>query len=110
MLIPIVLGLGVAFWLVYRDFSGENLPQINWTWTLVAWLGVAWLMMVVRDVAYMYRLRVLTDGQLSWRKTFDVVFLWEFASAITPSVVGGSAVAVLLLNKEVYMAHIKMSL
>jgi len=29
-----------------------------------------------------------------------VIFLWEFASAVTPSVVGGTAIAVFILNKE----------
>jgi uncharacterized protein (TIRG00374 family) len=57
-------------------------------------------MMLIRDLAYMYRIRVLTDKQLTWRKAFDVIMLWEFASAITPSVVGGSGVALFILNKE----------
>jgi hypothetical protein len=57
-------------------------------------------MVVLRDFAYMYRIRVLTENQLSWRKSFDVIMLWEFASAVTPSVVGGSGVAIFILNKE----------
>ena len=57
-------------------------------------------MMAIRDLAYMYRIRVLTDYQISWRNSFDTIMLWEFASAITPSVVEGSAVAVYIVNKE----------
>jgi hypothetical protein len=57
-------------------------------------------MMVIRDLAYMFRIRVLTDNVISWRKSFDVIMLWEFASSITPSVVGGSGVAMFILNKE----------
>lgn len=61
---------------------------------------LALLMVVIRDFAYIYRIRILTDKQLSWKKAFQVIMLWEFASALTPSVVGGSAVALLILTQE----------
>jgi uncharacterized protein (TIRG00374 family) len=48
----------------------------------------------------MARIRVLTDNDLSWRQSFRVIMLWEFTSAITPSTVGGTAFAVIFLNKE----------
>ena len=78
----------------------EALGNINWTIQLVFWLFLAVLMMVVRDVGYMMRIRVLTDKQLSWRQSFRVIMMWEFASALTPGVVGGAAVAMFILNKE----------
>jgi len=60
----------------------------------------ALLMMVVRDAAYMWRIRVLTDKALTWRQSFRVIMIWEFASAMTPGVVGGAAVAMFILNRE----------
>ena len=57
-------------------------------------------MIALRDFAYMVRIRILTDYKISWRNSFDTIMLWEFASAITPSVVGGSGVAIYLVNKE----------
>jgi uncharacterized membrane protein YbhN (UPF0104 family) len=48
----------------------------------------------------MVRIRILTDNKISWRNSFDTIMLWEFASAITPSVVGGSGVAIYIVNKE----------
>jgi uncharacterized protein (TIRG00374 family) len=48
----------------------------------------------------MYRIRAVTDQQLTWGRALYVIILWEFASAVTPSVVGGSAVAIFILNKE----------
>src|SRR5690606_28052750 len=44
--------------------------------------------------------RILTGNQLSWRKTFNIVMLWEFTSAITPSSIGGTSVAIFFINKE----------
>ena len=49
----------------------------------------------------MFRIRLLTDNKIKWRNSFDVIMLWEFASALTPSVVGGSAVALFIVNKEI---------
>lgn len=78
----------------------EVLAGIEWTTASYFWMVIALVMMLVRDGAYMYRIRLLTDNALSWRKSFDVIMLWEFASAISPSVVGGTAVALFILNKE----------
>lgn len=71
-------------------------------WGAHTFLGLclALLMIVVRDWGYMYRIRVLTDNKLSWKQSFRTIMLWEFASALTPSVVGGSAVAIFILNRE----------
>ena len=144
ILIPIVIGLVVASFMLYTSLSEERfalsedgvgpytwvdlnenttqdkgefllagkdgthdrisyqdiLTGINWTWISVVWIFAAFLLMLVRDVAYMYRIRLLTDNAISWRKSFDVIMLWEFASAISPSVVGGTTVALFILNKE----------
>ncbi len=100
IIIPILLGLGVATYLLVSNFDKEAFRGINWVWQSYFFIFMAFLMMVVRDVGYMYRIRVLTDGQLSWRQSFDVIMLWEFASAITPSIIGGSAIALYIVNKE----------
>ena len=100
IIIPILLGLGVATFLLIRNFDREAFIGINWVAQSYFFLFMALLMMVARDLGYMYRLRVLTDGQISWRRSFDVIMLWEFASAITPSIIGGSAIALYIVNKE----------
>jgi len=87
---------GTHIRITYRDI----LKSIHWSWASYVWLFVALLMMLLRDMAYMYRIRLLTDKVISWRKSFDVIILWEFASAISPSVVGGTAVALFIINRE----------
>jgi hypothetical protein len=39
-------------------------------------------------------------GEFSWRSSLNVILLWEFASAITPSVIGGSPIAIYLMKRE----------
>ncbi len=42
----------------------------------------------------------MTGKQLNFRQAFNVIMLWEFSSAISPSVVGGTAPAIFFLSKE----------
>ncbi len=100
IVIPVLLGLGVAAYLLISNFNKEAFTNINWVFQTYVFLFLALLMMVVRDLAYMYRLRVLTDGQITWRRSFDAIMLWEFSSAVTPSIIGGSAIALYIVNKE----------
>ena len=100
IIIPIIIGLGVASYMLVRDFDADAITSIHWTGNVFFWLFMALLMMVVRDLSYMIRIRILTDNQLNLKSSFIVIMLWEFASAITPSIVGGTAFALLLLNKE----------
>jgi uncharacterized protein (TIRG00374 family) len=98
--IPIIIGLLVAFYMLWSNTDWDEFKKVHWGWKTLGWMLIALLMMLIRDLAYMYRIRVLTDKQISWRNSFDVIMLWEFASAITPSVVGGTGVALYILNKE----------
>ena len=98
--IPIIIGLLVAFYMLWSNTDWEEFQKVHWGLKTFGLMLVALLMMVIRDLAYMFRIRVLTDKQISWRNSFDVIMLWEFASAITPSVVGGTGAALYILNKE----------
>ncbi len=85
----------------YRKRSYQEIIfSLELGWGALLALFMALVMMLVRDLAYMYRIRVMTDGELSWRQSFDVIMLWEFSSAITPSIVGGSGLAMFIVNRE----------
>ena len=98
--IPIVIGVAVAAYLLYQSWDAQAFASIQWNFYTYAMLFVGFLMVACRDIGYMIRLRILTDNKISWRNAFDVIMLWEFSSAITPSVVGGSGVAIFIINKE----------
>ena len=98
--IPIMFGLGIVMFMFYNDpdltpvklkliFDADVLPVV-----------LALVVLAVRDAGYIYRIRVLTDKKLSWMGSVYVIILWEFSSAVTPSIVGGTAVAVFILLKE----------
>jgi len=83
-----------------RQSYNNLLSNINWTGRSWFWLFIALCMMIIRDLAYMFRIRFLTDKQLSWKQSFNVVMMWEFASSLTPSVVGGTGIALFIVNRE----------
>jgi uncharacterized protein (TIRG00374 family) len=100
IILPVLIGLAVIGWFISRDINAEVLSKLVFTWNSVFWLLVAWLCMLCRDLGYIIRIRILSDKDLTWKQAFRVIMLWEFTSAITPSTVGGTAVAVVFLHKE----------
>lgn len=78
----------------------DLIQQFDWGLNTWMWLFAAVLFVVGRDFFYMVRIRLLTHGKLSWGRSFWVIMLWEFASALSPGVVGGAAVAMFILHRE----------
>jgi uncharacterized protein (TIRG00374 family) len=83
-----------------RMTQSQMLGQVQWTWYSSFWILMALIATAFRDLGYIYRIRVLSDGHLNWRQSFNVTFLWEFASALSPSVVGGSGIAMFIIGRE----------
>ena len=78
----------------------DVIKKIQFSTNLIVYLALAVLFMIGRDFFYMWRIKLLTKNKLSWKRSFYVIMLWEFASALSPGIVGGSAVAMFILNKE----------
>lgn len=98
--VPVLIGVGIVFLMFYLD-PNVNAKTLKGVFDASAWgIFLAILVILGRDAGYIYRIREITDRQLSWTRALYVIILWEFASAVTPSVVGGTAVAVFILNKE----------
>ncbi len=100
IIVPILIGLGVSGWLLYRNFNAQAFSFVEFSWHTLLFVIIAFSMMFVRDVSYMYRLIVLTDYRINWKQAFNIIILWEFSSAVSPSVVGGTAPAIFFLYKE----------
>lgn len=98
--IPVLIGVGIVFYLFYSDpdLTAADLKLIFKAAPLPILLAI--LVILARDIGYVYRIKTLTHHELSWLGSIYVIILWEFASALTPSVVGGTSVVVLVLMKE----------
>lgn len=100
IVIPILLGLAGVAYMLWRNFDPVEFKRIEWTNHVFFWIGLGVIAVIIRDFSYAMRLRALTDGELSWWKCLEVVIIWEFSSAVSPSAVGGSAVAFFILSQE----------
>ena len=78
----------------------DTIQSVNWTVRSWWWMLGAVLFMFGRDFFYVLRVRLLTKNKLGWKAAFYVIMLWEFASALSPGVVGGAAVAMFIMNRE----------
>lgn len=98
--LPVLIGLGIVFFMFYSDPSINSQTLKGVFDASVSSVLLAGFFVLLRDAGYIYRIREITGRQLTWGRSIYVIILWEFASAVTPSVVGGTAVAAFIINKE----------
>ena len=102
--LAIFFGLSIASWMMYRSLANHQISDIltgiHWTYKSWLWLLGAFICMVGRDFFYMLRIRILTKEMITWKNSFHVIMLWEFASALAPGVMSGATVAMFILHRE----------
>lgn len=98
ILIPILIGI---------TFSTISVLTTNFEFSALKniridpyYFSLALVCMVVRDLAYIVRIRILTEKKLRISDAWHVVMLWEFATSVTPSIAGGSVFAFFFVNAE----------
>lgn len=99
---PVLIGFSVFGLILYFQLKGKNIPfdLLNITAEAFFWLFIAAMFMLLRDVGYVIRFKILSNNKVSWWQAIRVILLWEFASAVSPSAVGGTGVAVIFVHKE----------
>lgn len=104
VMVPVLIGLAVVVFMFIHDAKKENLAEvwasIHFDTRAVCCIILAFLFMLGRDFGMSWRFRALTDHKLPWRSAFEVDFLCEFTSCITPSAVGGSSMGGVFLNTK----------
>lgn len=82
-----------------KQTAVEVLQKVDWNAHVFIWMFLAIIGMFGRDLAYMWRIRLLAKGKLTFKRSFFVIMLWEFASALAPGVMSGAAVAMFILHR-----------
>lgn len=100
IILPIVLGLSIVFYLIWSQWDAEAFAKITWGGKTIFWLLLAVMTYFIRHAIYAWRLRILSLKAFSWKKCMELIVLWEFSSAVSPTSVGGSAVALFFLAQE----------
>ena len=100
IILPVIIGVLAIAYMLYRRFDPKEFAKIDWTSHTLFWIGITVLLLIIRHIAYANRLRILSEGEFGWKKCIELIFIWEFSSAVSPTSVGGSAVAFFVLAQE----------
>lgn len=100
IIIPLLIGLAVLIYFLMRKFKWREFQDIPWNEHVYLWVGLSLLFLVIRHLAYAARLWILSEKDFSYFKCIELIFIWEFSSAVSPTSVGGSAVALFVLSQE----------
>lgn len=93
----LIILVAVSYFFIRNTVNWAQLFNIQFTAKIIYGILAAILMLVLRDLGYVLRMRLLTQNKISFWKTVKIIFLWEFGSAITPGMIGGKALAIFLL-------------
>lgn len=100
IILPVLLGIAAVIWLFYRQFDPAQFRTIHWTTTTFIWIGAAFVLLIARHLFYALRIKAISGHFFSWRKAIELIVLWEFSSALTPTSKGGPFVMLFALTKE----------
>ncbi len=100
IILPILIGIAVVGYLLWQQFDPIAFSKINWNGHTLFWIAASIILLIVRHIAYATRLRILSGGEFSWKKCVELIFIWEFSSAVSPTSVGGTATALFVLAQE----------
>lgn len=100
VILPVLLGMAAVAYLFYRQFDPAQYRAIAWTKQAFFWIGVGFLLLALRHVFASARLHAITRGHFSWRKCLELIVLWEFSGALTPTSKGGPFVMLFVLTRE----------
>lgn len=98
--LPILLSAGVAWWLVSTDINPATIRSIHFDTRTIVGLLIALFFVIGRDFGLSWRFHTIANGALTWKRAIRTDLMCAFTSAITPSAVGGSALAIFYLNRE----------
>lgn len=102
IILPIILGLGVVGYLLWRQLSAnpDSFNKINWSISTFFWIFAAFILLILRHLAFSLRMLILSQGHFSFRKCVELIFIFEFSLCVTPTTVGGSAVSLFVMTQE----------
>jgi len=99
IILPLLIGVGVAVFIFTREGSLKMIPTIHFSPVVLFYLLMAALMIVARITGYVMRLRILSEKKIGIVSCIRIILLWEFSTAIAPFAVGGTTVSLLFLYK-----------
>lgn len=100
VILAFLLGIIVVGYFFIKDYKSGIFQTLNFSYWSIIFLFLSFICMAMRDIGYIIRIKILSDSKLTWLQALRIIMLWEFTSAITPSAIGGTGLAVIYVTKE----------
>lgn len=100
IMIPILIGVGVVAFLIYKTFDVDAFRNLSWNGKTAIFFGLGVVLYILRHLTLSLRLQEISGREFNLLKSTELIFIWEFASTVSPTSFGGSAVAIFLLAQE----------
>jgi len=100
IVIPIVIGILAILLLAYQQFDMRTFKSITWNGHVYFWIGISVFFLVLRHFILALRLKRISGDHFTLWKSIELIFIWEFSSAVSPTSLGGSIVAFFMLAQE----------
>lgn len=101
LLLPIFIGLGVTILMFYNEFKEDAFFKFPISWNYGILILLAIFFMIGRDLSLAWRFRMMClPEKLKWKSAIKADLLCEFASAATPTTIGGSGFIAIFLRSH----------
>ena len=100
IVLPVLFSLAVAGYMIYKEYDAEKIKALSHQGVAWGFIFFCFLAMLMRDFAYIWRMKLLSGDKLTWRSAFDITLLWEFSNTVAPSLTGGTPLMIYMLIKE----------
>ena len=67
VIVPIMIGLAAVIYLLYTQFDIQRFREIAWNTRAFLWIGLAFLLLILRHFSYALRMNAITGFVFSWR-------------------------------------------
>lgn len=90
-----VVSMGLVIYFTYTPGVLDHLAPKR-----LPGLFIAIVVTLLRVYFSAAKLRYLADKEIGWAKCFRIMLTWDFASAVTPSTIGGAPIATYAMTRE----------
>ncbi len=100
LILPVGISVAVIIILMKENITADSFREFRFTWRSVLGIVLALVAWCIQNSAMAHRYYSLAHPHMSRLGALRVTLLADFASAVTPSAVGGSSVLFLFLGNE----------
>tara|TARA_R110001592_G_scaffold85331_2_gene251991 strand:+ start:5937 stop:6986 length:1050 start_codon:yes stop_codon:yes gene_type:complete len=98
--LPVIIGLAIVTFIAFRDDKiNEESLQAMLRISVLA-IVLAFVFLISKDLLNTARVKLVGSGSFTTKDALRIVFLWEFAVAVVPPIIGPIAVVVYIIHKH----------